>query len=100
MTNPELPPLDRATRIRRSAGQVHCLLGDVFVLMDSESGEYFELNRVGSRLWQEIAAPASIARLVSALLKDYLVEESVCEEQVQVWIEKMMRLGFIELVVD
>lgn len=90
-------PLNPATHIRQSSRQVHCLLGDVFVLMDAASGEYFELNRIGSRLWKEIAAPISIEALVNRLSADYDVDPITCNSEVLVWIGKMRRLGFIEV---
>jgi hypothetical protein len=100
MTNPEPQTLELSQRVRQSSRQAHCLLGEVFVLMDSVSGEYFELNRVGSQLWRKAASPTSIAILVSDMVRDYEVDASTCEAQVQAWIEKMVSLGFLERVAD
>lgn len=97
MTDQEPAPFDRATRVSQSPRQVHCLLGDAFVLMDTRSGEYFELNRVGSRLWREVAAPVSIGTLVNLLLGEYDVDAATCESEVQAWVRKMQNLGFLDV---
>lgn len=92
------PDLAPTTCVRQSGRQVHCRLGDVFVLMDTSTGEYFELNGAGSRLWEEVSSPVSVASLVAVLLRGYDVDPQTCETAVREWIGKMRSLGFLEVV--
>jgi coenzyme PQQ biosynthesis protein PqqD len=41
------------------------------VLLDSESGRYFNLDDVGARIWQLADGTRSLATIVSALAKEY-----------------------------
>lgn len=85
------------TLVARSHRQAHCILDDRAVLMDVETGEYFELNQAASRLWLAIEPPTSVVKLVDTLLGEYEVERTACEEAVLEWLVEMARLGFIEL---
>jgi hypothetical protein len=98
MTSPDSHPLDLATRVQRSSQQVHCQVGDLIVLMKTEGGDYFELNRVGTRIWRELETPSSIAALVERILPDFDVDQQTCETQVLQWMDKMRGLGFVEAI--
>ena len=37
------------------------------VMMDLEKGQYFALNSVGSRIWEEIQSPVKISEVVNTL---------------------------------
>lgn len=100
MTPNESRSIDLTTRVRRSDRQVHCTVGDVIVLMKIDGGEYFELNRVGTRIWQELESPISVATVVERLLPAFDVDQPTCETQVLAWAEKMCGLGFIEINED
>ena len=44
------------------------------VMMDLEKGQYFALNSVGSRIWEEIQSPVKISEVVNILLSEYDVD--------------------------
>lgn len=92
-----MPSISLDTIVGRSDKQAHCFLDDRAVLMDVDSGKYFELNVVASRLWLAIESPVTVARLVDALVADYEVESPACEEAVLEWLTQMSQLGFVEL---
>ncbi|WP_029010457.1 PqqD family peptide modification chaperone [Azospirillum halopraeferens] len=41
------------------------------VMMDVESGQYYALNDVGSRIWRDLAAPVEVAALCRRLEEEY-----------------------------
>lgn len=88
-------PIDRTSLVRRKSKQVHCYLGELAVLMDVESGEYFEVNAVGTAVWRQLEQPMSVEELIQRLLAGFDVEASTCERDVCAWLEKMRELGFV-----
>lgn len=97
MTSTNAHPLTPGTRVSRSPQQVHCGVGDVIVLMSVGDGKYFELNQVGTRIWQLLEQPASIADLVDQLLREFDVARSPCEADVIAWVGRMRDLGFVNI---
>lgn len=93
----ESRPIDGTCTVQRSANQVHCQLDDQFVLMAVDSGEYFELNRVGSRIWQEMSTRISVQELVDRLERAFEIDRPTCETEVISWLEKMQRLGLLDV---
>ncbi|HVX40655.1 MAG TPA: PqqD family peptide modification chaperone [Gemmatimonadaceae bacterium] len=96
----ESRPLEMTCLVRHSAKQVHCQIDDAYVLMDVESGEYFELNRVGGRIWREASSEIAIGDLIDRLYRAFEVERATCESQVLSWIEKMRDLGLVEVTYE
>lgn len=47
------------------------------VLLDIESGEYFSLNPVGSRIWELCDGTRSTAEIVSVICDEFAVAEDV-----------------------
>ena len=41
------------------------------VMMDLEKGQYFALNSVASRIWEEIQTPVKVSEVVDTLLSEY-----------------------------
>ena len=74
------------------------------VMMDLEKGQYFALNSVGSRIWEEIQSPVKISEVVNTLLSEYDVDRETCEKSVMEFIEgvqidNIRKKMFVALVV-
>ena len=65
------------------------------VMMDLEKGQYFALNSVGSRIWEEIQSPVKISELVNILLSEYDVDRETCEKSVMEFIEGLDNAGLL-----
>ena len=65
------------------------------VMMDLEKGQYFALNSVASRIWEELEKPVQVSNLIETLLKEYEVEKQTCEESVIEFIEGLNNAGLI-----
>lgn len=52
------------------------------VMMNITNGNYYNLGKVGGRIWSLIGNPISAAELVTLLMSEYDVEQTVCEDQV------------------
>lgn len=49
------------------------------VMMSIESGEYYGIGGVGSRVWALLANPASVAQIVQTICAEYEVDDAACE---------------------
>ena len=58
------------------------LVQDETVILKLETGEYFGLNDVGSRLWKLIQSPVKLSAIVEELLRDYEVEPATLRNDV------------------
>ncbi|MHA8103826.1 lasso peptide biosynthesis PqqD family chaperone [Aquirufa nivalisilvae] len=58
------------------------VLHDEVVIMDLKNGNYLNLNRIGTAIWDLIKNPIAIHDLIQALLLKYDVEEQACQTHV------------------
>lgn len=65
------------------------------VMMDLEKGQYFALNSVGSRIWEEIKSPVKLSEVVNTLLSEYEVDRETCEQSVVEFIEGLNHAGLL-----
>ena len=65
------------------------------VMMDLEKGQYFALNSVGSRIWEEIKLPVKVSDVVNTLLSEYDVDRETCEKCVIEFIEGLNSAGLL-----
>ena len=65
------------------------------VMMDLEKGQYFALNSVGSRIWEEIQSPVKISEVVNTLLSEYDVDRETCEKSVMEFREGLDNAGLL-----
>ncbi|WP_013323773.1 PqqD family peptide modification chaperone [Gloeothece verrucosa] len=50
------------------------------VILHLKSGVYYGLNAVGTTIWNLIQQPRAITEILDAMLTQYQVEASVCEQ--------------------
>lgn len=67
------------TTIKRNPEMVSTDVDGEKVMMSVESGEYFGLDPVGSRIWELIESPIKVCKLVEELLEEFEVTQSQCE---------------------
>lgn len=67
------------------------------VMFHPDSGAYFSLGEVGSRIWELIDAPSSIAALCTRLVDEYEVEPDRCRAEVEAFVAELRDAGLVEL---
>jgi len=67
------------TVIVASRDQLSADLGDSAALLNVREGVYYGLDEVGSRVWQSIQQPRSLASITDELLQEYEVERERLE---------------------
>ncbi len=65
------------------------------VMMDLEKGQYFALNSVASRIWEEIQSPVKLSSVVDILLQEYEVDRETCEKSVIEFVEGLNSAGLL-----
>ena len=72
-------------------------IGGEVVLLDIESGEYYGLNEVGSRIWTLIQEGQGASGILSTMLKEYDVSEKLLASDIEQFLFKLQAKGIIHL---
>lgn len=91
------PALSRERILRRATQQTSCDLGDERVLLNVATGVYYGLDPVGSRIWELLEGPRSVAVLVQSLREEYDVDAGTCERDTIALLERLLGEGLIEV---
>jgi hypothetical protein len=68
---------------------------DTSVIMDIESGEYFGLDRLGTRIWQLIEEGGTIVEIIETLLCEYQVEQEHLKVDLLIFLSECRRRGWV-----
>src|SRR5262244_244079 len=91
-------PLSLSTVITRSVDQVSCDLEGETVLMCIESGMYYAMDLVASRIWALLEKPTSVATLCDRLRREYDVEPAQCEDEVLTFLQQLAAYNLLTVV--
>ena len=73
----------------------HELAGEA-VLLNLESGKYFGLDEVGTRMWQLLAEHGQIEPVIQALMAEYDVEESKLRSDLLDLVNNLVEHGLMQ----
>lgn len=66
------------------------------VMMNIESGSYYNMGKMGSVIWDMTGEAVLVETLVLALLEKYEVSREQCEKEVLAFLNHMNREGLLE----
>ena len=72
-------------------------IGGEVVLLDIESGEYYGLNEVGSRIWTLIQDGRTASGILSTMLKEYDVSENLLASDIKQFLLDLQAKRIIHL---
>jgi len=75
-------------------------LGEEVAILDSQSGTYFGLDAVGSRIWCLMADGMAIDGVVSILLAEYGVDEQRIRDDLRELIEQLAARSLVKISED
>lgn len=81
--------------IQLNQNLLYSKVGDEIVLLTVESGKYFKVDSVGSRIWEVIKEPISINSLCKQLMEEYDVSLEQCKEDVMPFLERLQNDNLI-----
>lgn len=93
--------LTAETVVRRSSDQLSADLGGgETVLMSLERGNYYGLGESGTRVWDLLEAPISVAGLCDRLTGEYDVDRPTCERDVTAYLRMLIEENLVTIVDD
>ncbi|MCX7708892.1 MAG: lasso peptide biosynthesis PqqD family chaperone [Clostridia bacterium] len=85
------------TSVERKDGLVTTDLGGEIGMMHIERGMYYSFDPVGTRIWELIEESKNVEDIICSLLKEYEVEERVCQEQVLEFLTMLYKNDLINI---
>ncbi len=89
--------MNDATVITTSKNQTFTVLDNETVIVNLAAGTYYSLDAIGTRVWDLIQKPSSIADIYAALVQEYQVEESQCRDDVYALLDTLAAEGLLEV---
>ena len=77
--------------------QVSCDLGEEAAILNMKNSVYYGLDPVGSRIWQLLQQPRSIAEIRDVIASEYDVSADRAESDLRELIGKLLSEGLVEL---
>lgn len=81
---------------QRAAGALDAVVDGQVVLLSPADMSYHSLDRVGARVWAQVAQPATTDEIVAALRSEYVVDEDRCRADLQPFLDRMVAIGILE----
>ena len=66
------------------------------VMLSLETNRYYGLNSVGTRIWEILAQPMTLAQVCDILMNEYDVTREQCETEVLAVAEKMFQEKLVQ----
>ncbi|MDD5559558.1 PqqD family protein [Candidatus Methylomirabilis sp.] len=70
------------------------------VILDLNTGIYFGLDPVGTRIWQLIQEHQSLQKVLDSMLEEYEVAEAECTHDLLHFVTQMADRGLVEVYND
>ena len=67
------------------------------VMMHPESGKYFSLNPVATRIWELLEVPLTYNKLLNILISEFDVPSEVCQKETKEFLQTLIEKDIIEV---
>ena len=74
-----------------------CEVDDEAVVLDPESGQYFGLDEIGSRVWSLLQSEGRLGKIEELLLREYEVPADRLHRDLAALIAELVRHGLVEI---
>jgi len=92
--------IDLNSVVVQGEGLVSCDLEGDTALMSVESGKYYGLDPIGSRIWGLIEKPRAVADMCEILQEEFEVERERCEHDVLALLNELAEENLVKVVDD
>lgn len=92
-----MPSTTPGSVIVASKDQVSTEVKGNAVLLQLKNGKYYNLNGVGSVIWEQLKTPTTIDALVDAVTERFDVERAQCQSDVERLVSELSDAGFVEV---
>lgn len=90
--------IEANTIVVQSKEPVAVDMDDTVVMMSLAQGKYYGLDRVGSRVWELLARPLSVAEICATLVAEFDVDPDVCDRDVREFLAQLAAERLIRIV--
>ena len=90
-----MPEAKRIARV--SSGTLYRELQGESVLLQLDSGEYFGLDEVGTRIWQLIVEKGDLAEVEAAMLEEFDVDKAALSNDLSRLVDQLVAKRLIEI---
>lgn len=94
----EAMTIDMNSTIVRDNDIIFSELDGEAVMVSMEQGEYYGINPIGTRIWNEIETPRQVSDLCELLISDFNVTLEQCSKDVLVFLNVMVGKGVVKIV--
>jgi hypothetical protein len=84
MSNPT--SIDPAAPLSRPANLAASEIDGEMVILNLDSGHFFQLNQVGSRIWEALETPMTMAELCRAMEQRFDVDPDTCQRDCEAFV--------------
>jgi hypothetical protein len=91
-------PISLDTVVTQVAGLMSNKIDDEIVMMSVENEMYYGMDIVGSRVWELLAHPRSVANVCEVLMTEFDVDQETCHREVLAFVEKLYEYQVIQIV--
>ena len=67
------------------------------VMMDTENGEYYGMNQVGSRIWELLDTPQTLSQLQTTLLLEFEITEKECLNDIELFVGQLLEKRMVRI---
>lgn len=71
-------------------------LEESLVMMDTEKGQYYNLNKIGAKIWQMADQPVAVSEICSQLIDIYDISDEQCKNEVIAYLTRLSDLSIIK----
>jgi hypothetical protein len=89
--------IDDATQLQRKPGLVAADVADNAILLDIDSGYFFQLNRTGAAIWSLVAEPRSLGAVCDHMAGEFRVDPETCRTDVVEFVAELLERGVLEV---
>ena len=85
------------TYIKRNNEVFASEIDDEVVMMNIQSGKYFGMDAIGSRIWQLVEEKIQVKEIIAQLLEEYDVTEEQCHSDVLEFLNELYEQNLVQV---
>lgn len=90
--------IEEGTVVVQSREPVAVDMDDTVVMMSLERGKYYGLDKIGSRIWELLAEPRTVADLCATLEAEFEVDAATCSTDVREFLTELASEQLVRII--
>lgn len=81
--------------VARSESVMSADLDELVVLLNIETGDYYDMNPVGSDMWNMLEQPSTMGDICAQMTESFDIEPDKCRQDVANFLSEMSKIGAV-----